>query len=320
MAVNIKEGEFQALELAGVTDEKSFTQMLSDTAAICDKQLESTPQLTAINGYDDYRYAKSSLAAYNGVIKQADEQRKTITGKLDEAKKACMAFYKEAVAPVRQAADATKALKDAYEDAARGAKRHRLQEYWEQTYPALALCAGTAEDPLVPFDRIFDADWIKRISELSADGSKDAKAKAAMDEIAATLTGGQREIESSGQPDEVQSMAVAHMFQTLSATGNIAWAVQETRRLDDVKRLQQAQVEVANVKAADAPVQAPISEPKPQPKPSSGKRRITVEVPVDIPASRLVLVYADSDQQMKMCKSVMSGAGLHGCIGKVVKE
>lgn len=292
---------------AGIMQDGEFTRWLTETGNACQDLLERVPPIAKVDSGDDYRYAKATLATYRKQLKEAEEGRKRITGALDAAKKACMEYVRDSTAPLSEAIDATKRLKEGYEESARARKRERLETYWEASYPALALCTGEAAEPLVPFSRVFNPDWTKRLSECLDDGSRDGDALGAMDRIAARLAKGQEDIEASDQPSDVKAMAVGRMFETLDPLGALAWAREEARRQADIKRLQEASA------GSD------VASLRPEQAPAPSKPLFTVEAAVKPTARRLVLVWADTDEELASAKSAMKAAGLHGCVGKVVR-
>ena len=320
-----EEKELTALQLAGIEDAESFTAFLADMDARAVKALEDVPPLERIRDGEDYRYCKAALSTYRKLKKEAEEGRKRVTGELDRAKKACIKFVGDSIAPLDEAIGSMSALQKEYEERGRAAKRERLQSFWESEFPALALCTGEASEPLVAFSRVFDPDWTKRVGELGSD----VKAQDAMRELAASLAAYQREIEASGHGEEVKRLAVARMFETLECRGCIEWAVEEERRRADAARLMESRAaSVADARPQDAPeaVSAPVPEPpapsaqmaaeKPAGTPT--RREVVLSLPCEPPCERVLCVWVDSDDDLAFAREAMKAAGLHGAIGKVM--
>lgn len=319
------EKALRALDLAGIEDAGGFAAFLADMDARAVKALEDVPPLKRIKDGEDYRYCKNALSAYRKLKKEAEDGRKRVTGELDRAKKACIQFVGDSIAPLDAAIGSMSALQKEYEERGRAAKRERLEAFWETEFPALALCTGEASEPLVSFDRIFDPDWTKRVGELGSD----VKAQDAMRGLAASLAAYQREIEASGHDAEVKRLAVARMSETLECGGCIEWAVEEQRRRADAARLMESRAaSVAAARPQDAPeaVPAPVAEqaaPSAQgaadkPAGAPTRREVTFSLPCEPPCGRVLCVWIETDGDLKAAREAMVSAGLHGCIGKVM--
>ena len=300
------------LSRAGIQREDggSFAEWLTGMADRAAKQVEQAPVIAKIRNMEDYQYCKAALAAYRKVEKEAEEGRKAITSQLDAAKKAVMSFTADSISPVKGGIGSMSRLQKEYEDKGRAEKRARLEAWWEQSYPLLALCTGEAEEPLVPFSRIFDVDWVKRVGELG----KDDKAHEAMSALADGIAAAQSEIEAAGLDPDVRSLALSRLFDTLDPCGNIAWATEQARRQRDLERVQ----------AAVVPEAAPV-EPEPEKAPRAASPRcaaerfiVALDMPCEPPCERVLCVWADGDDELGRAMGAMKGAGLHGAIGKVM--
>lgn len=309
----IDETALATLERAGIQPRGGFAEWLTQMAERARLQMEQTPVIGEIGNGEDYKYCKATLAAYRKVKKEAEEGRKSITSQLDAAKKAVMSFTSDSIAPIEDGIEALSKLQREYEDRGRAGKRARLEAWWEESYPLLALCTGEAAEPLVPFSRVFDPDWVKRVGELG----RDDKAREAMAELADGIAAAQSEIEAAGLDPDVRSLALSRLFDTLDTSGNIAWATEQARRRRDLERVQAAVVpEAAPVEpdpenAAQAAHQAP-------PGAVPVRRRVTLDVPCAPRADRVLLVWADDDEELAAGIVAVKAAGLHGCVGKVV--
>lgn len=298
------------LSRAGIQREDggSFAEWLTGMADRAAKQVEQTPVIAKIRNMEDYKYCKAALAVYRKVEEEAEEGRKTITSQLDAAKKAVMSFTADSISPVKDGIGSMSRLQKEYEDKGRAEKRARLEAWWEQSYPLLALCTGEAEEPLVPFPRIFDEDWVKRVGELG----KDDKAHEAMAALADGIAAAQSEIEAAGLDPDVRSLALSRLFDTLDPCGNIAWATEQARRQRDLERVQAAVVpEAAPVEPEKAPRAA-------SPRCAAERFIVALDMPCEPPCERVLCVWADGDGELGRAMEAMKGAGLHGAIGKVM--
>lgn len=306
----IDEKAIATLERAGIQPQGSFAEWLTQMAERARAQMEQTPVIGEIRNGEDYKYCKATLAAYRKVKKEAEDGRKSITSQLDAAKKAVMSFTTDSIAPVVEGIAAMSKLQGEHEDKGRTEKRARLEAWWEESYPLLALCTGEAQEPLVPFSRVFDADWVKRVGEFD----KDDKAHEAMSALADGIAAAQSEIEAAGLDPDVRSLALSRLFDTLDPCGNIAWATEQARRQRDLERVQAAVVpEAAPVEPG--PAEAPHTAPQP---PVAGCARVTLDLPREPPTDRVVCVWVGSLDELAAAREAMRSAGLHGCVGRVV--
>ena len=308
----IDERALAVLPKAGILQDngESYAAWINELADRAAAQVEQTPVIAEIRNGEDYKYCKATLAAYRKVKKEAEDGRKSITSQLDAAKKAVMGFVAEQVAPVNEGIEVMSALQREYEDRGRAEKRARLEAWWEESYPLLALCTGEAAEPLVPFARVFDEDWVKRVGELG----RDDKAREAMSALADGIAAAQSEIEAAGLDPDVRSLALSRLFDTLDPRGNIAWATEQARRQRDLERVQAAVVpEAAPVEPV--PSEAPQTAPQP---PVAGRARVTLDLPREPPTDRVVCVWAGSLDELAAAREAMRSAGLHGCVGRVV--
>lgn len=313
----IDERAIATLERAGIQPQGSFAEWLTQMAERARVQMEQTPVIGEIRNGEDYKYCKATLAAYRKVKKEAEDGRKSITSQFDAAKKAVMSFTSDSIAPIEDGIAALSDLQREYEDKGRAEKRARLEAWWEESYPLLALCTGEAQQPLVPFSRVFDEDWVKRVGELG----KDDKAREAMSALADGIAAAQSEIEAAGLDPDVRSLALSRLFDTLDPCGNIAWATEQARRQRDLERVQAAVVpEAAPMEPAPAePVPVPAEAPQAAPQtPAGGRAHVMLDLPCEPPTGRVLCVWVKDQEELKRARGAMVAAGLHGCIGKVM--
>lgn len=311
----IDEAALATLDRAGIRPEGggSLAELMCELDARVQRQLEETPEIAEIATAEDYRYCKGALAALRKASREVDDARKGMTRELDAAKKAITSFFRDCASPLEGPIERMAALQRSYEDAAREAKRGRLEAWWEQSYPMLALCTGEAAEPLVPFERVFDPDWVRRLGEVN----DDSKAREAMAAIADGIADAQSEIEAAGLGPGVRSLALSRLFDTLEPSGAIAWAVEEDRRRRDVERVQAATVPEAAPMVPE-PAEAPQAAPEPPAQAAPGRHRAELDMPCEPGARRVLVVWADDDDDLAAGMAAMRGAGLHGCVGKVV--
>ena len=308
----IDEKALAVLPKAGILQDngESYAAWINELADRAAAQVEQTPVIAEIRNGEDYRYCKAALAAYRKVKKEAEDGRKSITSQLDAAKKAVMGFVAEQIAQVNEGIEVMSSLQREYEDRGRAEKRARLEAWWEESYPLLALCTGEAQEPLVPFTRVFDEDWVKRVGELG----KDDKAHEAMSALADGIASAQSEIEAAGLDPDVRSLALSRLFDTLDPCGNIAWATEQARRQRDLERVQAAVVPEA-APVAPEPAEAPQTAPEP---PAGGRAHVMLDLPCEPQSERVLCVWVNGPEELKRAREAMVAAGLHGCIGKVM--
>ena len=256
---------------------------------------------------EDYRQAKRDRAAVNAAIKQVEDERKRV-------KTAWMAPYatfeagvKGSMHPLVEVKDRIDAGIKAYEARAREVKKQRLREYWETNYPALALCTGEASEPLVPFDRVFDCDWIKRISELG----DDRKPREQMDELAQRLARAAQVIKDRPEPAEVKRYGLSELYRTLDSDAAQTAMVEEARRQRDIKALGESP-DVPGIPSMEAPDAAyepepePVAQVEPEPVPEPEKRVYYV-----------VTIECETVEEAARVRKVMQEAHIKGRIEKV---
>lgn len=306
----IDEKAIATLERAGIQPQGSFAEWLTQMAERARAQIEQTPVIGEIRNGEDYKYCKATLAAYRKVKKEAEDGRKSITSQLDAAKKAVMSFTTDSIAPIVEGIAAMSKLQGEYEDKGRAEKRARLEAWWEESYPLLALCTGEAQEPLVPFSRVFDEDWVKRVGEFD----KDKKAHEAMSALADGIAAAQSEIEAAGLDPDVRSLALSRLFDTLDPCGNIAWAIEQARRQRDLERVQAAVVpEAAPVEPEPAEALRRTRKP-----PVASRWHVTLDMPCKPTTERVLCVWVKDPEELERARGAMVAAGLHGAIGKVM--
>lgn len=217
-----------------VSNLRDFKKRCSDLAAVYSN-------LGDIEGWDDYQQAKRDRAALNNVVKQAEDARievkKTFMQPLDDF----TAEVEDALVPLKDAQVRQKEQVAEYERRLRKAKHGRLEKYWEEAYPLLALNTGEAEEPLVPFDRVFNPDWTKRISEVG----RDDEAEEEMDSIATDLAKGRDMISGLDEPEDVRLDALSRMYRTLDPVEAVSWAHEEARRKRDINKVDRVVEDIA---------------------------------------------------------------------------
>ena len=177
----------------------SIPSNLAALTQLCEAKAEEFKGITEIGPGYTYRDAKADRAAINRLVKQVEDERKRVKGAFTLPLVEFESGVKSALRPLTEVKEKQDRLIKAYEAKGRAAKRNRLEAYWERTYPALALCTGEASEPLVPFDRVFDPDWTKRVSEL--DEGRDVKCTEVMDRLADAIASGAETIAGLAEQD-----------------------------------------------------------------------------------------------------------------------
>lgn len=260
-----------------------FKKRCSDLAAVYSN-------LGEIEGWDDYQQAKRDRAALNNTVKQANDARIEVKRTFMEPLDDFTAEVNEALAPLKEAQERQSKQVSDYEQRLRDAKRERLEAYWEESYPLLALNTGEAEEPLVPFDRVFDPDWTKRISEVG----RDDEAREAMDSIADDLARGRDMISSLEEPEDIRLDALSRMYRMLDPVEAVTWAHEEARRKRDISGVERC---VANI------AEPGYGDHVEQPDPAMHVYRITIE--------------CIGEAEMMRVKQVMRDNGINGTIRRM---
>ena len=266
----------------------ALTEACEEKASLYRKIHEIGPRYT-------YAEAKRDRAAINRLVKQVEDERKRVKGAFTMPLVEFEAGVKSALRPLTEVQERQKALIADYEAKARTAKRGRLEAYWESTYPALALCAGEASEPLVPFDRVMAnlaGDWLKKTSKV--DEGRDQTCTAQMDELADHLAEGARTIAGLNEPEDVRAAALSELYRSFSVTRAIDTAKEEARRIADISRLGEAErtTGVPHVETAPGPARLRAFD--------------------GVPVAFVVEVECADRDEMRRAVSAMRAAGLHG--------
>ena len=243
----------------------SIPSNLAALTQLCEAKAEEFKGVTEIGPGYTYRDAKADRAAINRLVKQVEDERKRVKGAFTLPLVEFESGVKSALRPLTEVKEKQDRLIKAYEAKGRAAKRNRLEAYWERTYPALALCTGEASEPLVPFDRVFDPDWTKRVSEL--DEGRDVKCTELMDKLADAIASGAETIAGLAEPEDVRADALSRFYRTLDLGASIDAAKEEARRRADMARLAEAQRETRVPAIEPQPAPETVTEPEPEPEP-----------------------------------------------------
>lgn len=314
--------EIVKLEAVLVEPDEGIRSNIAELQRQCLDLAEEFRGATTVSGPDGYKEAKANRAACNAAIKQVEAERKRVKVAWTAPLTTFEASVKGALTPLAEVRDEWDAAIKDYEARAREAKRARLESYWEGAYPALALCTGEDEEPLVPFSRVMDivgSDWTKRMSEVGE--GHDGVALARMDDLAANLADGAATIASLSEPPEVRRAALSELYRTFNVVTAIQRAKAEDRRRRDIDRLGEAQRETgvpaveAPDEAASGPAPAPVPPalepaPEPAPGPATGRLRAFDGAPV----AYVVEVECADESERARAVEAMRAAGLHGVV------
>ena len=245
--------EIVKLEATLVEPEKGIQSNIAALQAQCLDMAEELRGAREIHTPEEYKEAKAMRAAVRKAAKQVDDERKRVKVAWTAPLTTFETSVKGALAPLSEVeGEWDRAIKD-YEARARAAKRERLQAYWEETYPALALCVEG--EPLVPFDRAAECveKELKNMSE--AGEGRDPVALAKLDELAAHLAEGARAIASLSEPQEVREDALSRLYASFNVVEAISEAKREHARRESMRVLSAAQAETG------VPAVEPDAEP-----------------------------------------------------------
>lgn len=233
--------EIVRLEATLVEPEMGIQSNIAALQAQCLDMAEEMRGARPIHTPEEYKEAKAMRAAVRKAAKQVDDERKRVKVAWTAPLTTFEASVRGALAPLSEVeGEWDRAIKD-YEARARAAKRERLQAYWEEAYPALALCVEG--EPLVPFDRAA-ACVEKELRNMSEAGEgRDPVAFAKLDELAAHLAEGARAIASLAEPPEVREAALSNLYGTFNVVEAISEAKREHARRESMRALSEAQAE-----------------------------------------------------------------------------
>ena len=253
--------EIVKLEATLVEPEKGIQSNIAALQAQCLDMAEEMRGAREIHTPEEYKEAKAMRAAVRKAAKQVDDERKRVKVAWTAPLTTFEASVKGALAPLSEVeVEWDKAIKD-YEGRARAAKRGRLQAYWEEAYPALALCVEG--EPLVPFDRAASVleKELKNMSEM--DEGRDPAAFARLDELAAHLAEGARVISELSEPAEVREAALSNLYASFNVVDAISQAKREHAKRESMRALSKAQAETG------VPAVEPSPEPTDEPDPAT---------------------------------------------------
>ncbi|MBY4798329.1 DUF1351 domain-containing protein [Collinsella sp. AGMB00827] len=261
---------------------------------------------------EDYKSAKARLAYWRKCSKQVDDERKRVKTAYLAPLTTFEAGVKSSVSALTEAIDKQDRIVKDFEKEARVKKRERLEQYWEQTYPAYATCAGDAKEPLVPFARIENPDWTKRMSEIDSDKA----GCEAMDAVAAELANGESILERFGE--EIRVGALSELYRTLDLNTAIQRAEAEQRRREEIARAR-AQVQpkpepvIANNDQVTPSPQQPQNVPAPTPAPTPAPAPVTVPRETK-PAEPVCIIEIPvyDEAECEHVVAIMRANGIHG--------
>ena len=291
---------------AELIDEKPIISNLADVQRRCLDLAEEYRKVGTISTYEDYQQAKRDRTMFNKAIKSIEDERRRVKTIWMAPYTTFEAGVKGALSPLREVADRNDAAIKTFEANARSVKKERLARYWEQMHPELALCTGEADEPLVPFDRVFESDWIKRLSELNDDRAPIAQ----MEEIVQKLESGAQVIADRTEPEHIKRYGLSVLYRTLDSDAAQRAMVQEMRRQNDIRELERAP-EVKSIPSIEPPQLAPVQEPAVQ----SETQAACIK---DIPARTVyvITITCETKQEAMRVKHVMQQAGIRGTIEK----
>lgn len=236
------------VDTSGIAEYDAIKGNLAEVQRMCDEIASEYRIAPSIEGADAYKVAKERRAYWRKALKQVEDERKRVKTAYLAPLTTFEAGVKHATASLTDVIGKQDGIIKDYEEGCRERKRARLESYWEQTYPLYALCTGEAEEPLVPFGRVYDADWTKRMGEIG----NDKPAQDAMDAIARDLAKSEDVLERFAP--EIRTAALSELYRTLDLSEALHRGEQEERRRADIERQ----------RAALSPAPAPVPEPEPE--------------------------------------------------------
>ena len=302
--------EIMELRAELVEPEKGIQSNVAALQKQCLDLAEEMRGARKIHDPEGYREAKAARAAVRRAIKQVEDERKRVKVAWTAPLTTFETSVKGALQPLSEVEGEWAGEIRDYEARAREAKRARLEAYWEGTYPALALCTGEDEEPLVPFQRVLETigpSWLRKMSEVGE--GHDGIAKARMDELADNLAHGAEVIAGLEEPQEVRTAALSELYRSFNVAQAIGRAKQEHRRQSDIARLGEAQ----------AATGVPAVEPRVTPVGDSSRRAFEMPGRGSFEPVGYVVIPIRDREHKDAVVAVMREAGIHGAFRRSIE-
>ena len=271
--------EVEAEVIEGPTSELAVyeaepgTPIRSNIAAVkawVDAQLE-TYAVPCIEDEEGYRQAKRDRTALRKMGAAVDAERKRIKDLYTAPLAAFEAQVKEVTAPVKALDAQMKAAIDAYEAAQADSKMARLQAFYEDLAPDLALPLEGCARALVPFERIADPSWRNR-------GTNEVAAQNAIGVAVQRL---------AKMEKEVDGMGLAHAAEAKAAFWEALDPMAAFRRDRELTEQEQRQAALeAERRAREEAAAAAQAAPEPQTEPPMGVEPQQAETAAQEPPER----------------------------------
>ncbi len=191
-----------------------------------DKQLELY-DVPSIKTEDDFKQAKKDRTALRKMGENVEDDRKRVTDLYMAPVNAFRDQVKTITDPITKLDKLMKGAIDKYDKDQKEGKRQRIQEYYEDMAPDIALPLDGQDRALVPFERIFDESWLNR-------GTSDVEAQQDIDGKLSKLAEAEKSLDSLGL--EHVSEAKATFWDTL----DINAAINRNRELVEAEKRQRA--------------------------------------------------------------------------------
>lgn len=295
------------VDTSALGDSYSIQGNLAEVQRMCDEIASEYHITPSIDGADGYKVAKERRAYWRKALKQVEDERKRVKTAYLAPLTTFEAGVKHSTASLAEVIERQDAIIKDYEEGCRERKRARLESYWERTYPLYALCTGEAEDPLVPFERVYDPDWVKRMGEIG----NDKPATDAMDEVARSLAEAEDVLERFAP--EVRTAALSELYRTLNLAEAVRRGEQEERRRADIER-QRAALRPEPVPAPAPEPEAPQEAPE---APAEARPEGAPEAPVEAPAPEYVITIPCTDADKDAIVSLLKAHGIKGSVRRV---
>lgn len=210
-----------------------------------------------------HKQAKNERAHLNGVIKEVDAERRSMTKALTEAVKAFKADTDAVLGPMTDLVSRYDLEIKAYESRVVSERMGALREAYEDAAPDIAIPQEGQTSPLVPFELLVERYGSGSLGKKWTNyGTNDVDAEKQLFEALTKIAGDEEAIDGMVQPEDAAAVKAAY-FSTLDMQSAVAEANRVKAQRERVARLEAERQ--ARMMARDELPPQPKPQPVPQP-------------------------------------------------------
>lgn len=209
---------------------------------------------------ETHKQAKRERAHLNGVARDVDTERKSMTKALTEAVKAFKADTDAAIGPITELVARYDVEIKAYESKVVAQRIGYLQQQYMDAAPDIAIPQDGQRSPLVPFDLVMSKFGNGELGKKWTNfGTSDVDAEAQLYKALERIAADEEAISGMVQPEDAEAVKAAY-FSTLDMQSAVAEANRVKLQRERVARLE-AERMIREESRRDDP---PLSSPEPQ--------------------------------------------------------